>query len=208
MSLSSIIQEIMPFLQSYGLLIIFFGVLLEGEISIIIAGILCQQGTLALDETVIIAIIAAFLSDQIWFQLGHRYGQSLLNRFPFLIRYQHKIQPWIQNKSDYIALGGRFIYGTRIIGFVLLGLHHYSLKRFILIDSLTTTVWCLLGVALGYFLGTGADSIFGEIKYIEKLLFVILLLGISWHWYKAHKSKNNLGGCPRTGIETKISEKL
>ncbi len=192
MNLSSIIQELMPFLQSYGLLIIFLGVLLEGEISIIIAGILCQQGTLPLGETIIVAIIAAFLSNQLWFQLGRHYGQSLLNRFPFLIKHQHKIQPWIQNKSDYIAFGGRFIYGTRIIGYVLLGLHHYSLKRFMLIDSLVATVWCLLGIALGYFLGTSADSIFGEIKYIEKLLLILVLLGICWRWYKVRKSKNNL----------------
>jgi len=187
MNLSSIIQDIMPFLQSYGLLIIFLGVLLEGEITIIIAGILCQQGTLALGETIAVAIIAAFLSDQIWFQLGRRYGQRLLNRFPLLIKHQHKIQPWIQNKSDYIAFGGRFIYGTRIIGYVLLGLHNYSLKRFMLIDSLVTTSWCLLGIALGYFLGTSADSIFGEIKHIEKLLLLMLLLGIGWRWYKARK---------------------
>jgi len=47
MNLSSNIQDIMPFLQSHGLLIIFLGVLLEDEITIIIAGILCQQSTLA-----------------------------------------------------------------------------------------------------------------------------------------------------------------
>jgi len=75
-----------------------------------------------------VAIIAAFLSDQISFQLGRRYWQILLNRSPFLIKHQHKIQPWIQNKSDYIAFGGRFIYGTQNICYVLLGLHNYSLK--------------------------------------------------------------------------------
>ena len=49
-------------------------------------------------ETIAVAIIAAFLSDQIWFQLGRRYGQRLLNRFPLLIKHQHKIQPWVQKK--------------------------------------------------------------------------------------------------------------
>jgi membrane protein DedA with SNARE-associated domain len=112
MKKKSIIQEIMPFLQTYGLLIIFLGVLLEGEFRIIIAGILCQQGTLALGETIAVAIVSAFLSDQIWFQLGRHYGQSLLNRFPFLVKHQHKIQPWVKTKSDTIAFAGRFIYGT------------------------------------------------------------------------------------------------
>ena len=189
MHFSSIIQELMPFLQSYGLLIIFLGVLLEGEVAIIIAGILCQQGTLALSETIIVAMIAAYLSDQIWFQLGRHYGQRLLNKFPFLLKHQNKIQPWIQNKSDYIAFGGRFIYGTRIIGYILLGVHNYSLKRFMLIDALVATSWCLLGIGLGYFLGSSADSIFGKIKYIEKLLLLMFLLGVGWHWYKARKNK-------------------
>ena len=184
MNLSSIIHQLMPFLQTYGLLVIFLGVLLEGEITIIIAGILCQQGTLPLGETFIVAIIAAFLSDQIWFQLGRRYGQHLLKKFPFLLKHQNKIQPWIEDKSDYIALGGRFIYGTRIIGYVLLGIHDYPVKRFMLINTLVVTTWCLLGIALGYFLGTSADKLFGEIEYIEKFLLLIIILGISWHSYK------------------------
>ena len=187
MTISSILQEIMPFLQSYGLLVIFLGVLLEGEITIIIAGILCQQGTLALGETFLVAVVAAYLSDQIWFQLGKNYGQRLLIKYPSLAKHQDKIQGWIENKSDLIALGGRFIYGTRIIGYVLLGIHNYSTKRFMLINSLVVTGWCLLGIALGYFLGSSADSAFGKIKYIEKLLLVMLALGIGWHWYKNRK---------------------
>jgi len=182
----------MPLLQTYGLLVIFLGVLLEGEISIIIAGILCQQGTLPLGETIFVAIIAAFLSDQIWFHLGRHYGKILLNKLPFLSRNQNKIQPWIQNKSDYIALGGRFIFGTRIIGYVLLGIHGYSTKRFMLIDSFVAISWSLLGIALGYFLGTGADKIFGDIEYIEKLLLLLIISGISWHWYKGHKGNTSL----------------
>jgi membrane protein DedA with SNARE-associated domain len=192
MNISSIIQEIMPFLQTYGLLIIFLGVLLEGEFRIIIAGILCQQGTLALGETIAVAIVSAFLSDQIWFQLGRHYGQSLLNRFPFLVKHQHKIQPWVKTKSDTIAFAGRFIYGTRIIGYLILGLHNYSLKRFMLIDSMVATSWCLLGIALGYFLGSNTDRLFGEIQYIEKLLLLIVVLGLSWYGYKARKNKNKL----------------
>jgi len=192
MNFSSTIQEIMPFLQSYGLLVIFLGVLLEGEITIIIAGILCQQGTLPLGETLIVSIIAAFLSDQIWFQLGRHYGQGFLKKYPSLSKHQNKMQPWIKNKSDYIAFGGRFIYGTRIIGYVLLGIHDYSLKRFIVIDSFVAISWCIAGTALGYFLGTSADSIFGDIIYIEKLLLLILALGIVWHFYKTRKNKNQL----------------
>jgi len=182
----------MPFMQSYGLLVIFFGVLLEGEITIIIAGILCQRGTLLLGETFIVVVIAAFLSDQIWFHLGRRYGQYFLNKFPSLLKHQHKIQPWIQDKRDYIAFAGRFIYGTRIIGYLLLGMHGYSIKRFMLIDSFVATSWCFLGVSLGYFLGTSADSIFGDIKYIEKLLLLIVVVGIAWHWYKDRKDNARL----------------
>jgi len=182
----------MPFLQSYGLLIIFLGVLFEGEITVIIAGILCQRGTLPFYEVLMVVVIAAFLSDQIWFQFGRRYGQGLLNKFPFLLKHQYKIQPWIQNKSDYIAFGGRFIYGTRIIGYVLLGMHDYSVKRFMLIDSIVATSWCLLGISLGYFLGTSADRILGDIKYIEKFLLLIVVFGIGWHWYKSRKNNAQL----------------
>ena len=179
----------MPFLQTYGLLLIFFGVLLEGEISIIIAGILYQQGALPLGETILVAIVAAFLSDQIWFHLGRRYGQSLFNKLPFLSRHQNKIQPKIQSKSDYIAFAGRFIYGTRIIGYVLLGLHHYSVKRFMLIDSFVSTNWCLLGIALGYFFGTSADQVFGEFITTEKFILAIIVIGIGWRWYKNRTSR-------------------
>jgi len=202
MYLVTLLQSYQPLIQDYGLIAVFLGVLLEGEITIIIAGILCHHGLLPLKETLFLSILGAFISDQIWFHLGRRYGPALFSKFPRLSRHKAAIAPWVKQKSDWIAFSGRFIYGTRILGYVLLGMNHYSPKRFLLINLVVVTTWSSLGIAIGYFLGSRAENIFDDVTAVEQLILAIIILLTLWHWYKAKKlkhlaeQKNSAGDSP------------
>ncbi len=177
-----------PFLAHYGLILVFVGALLEGETVILLAGVLCHRGAVAFEWAVVAATLGAFTGDQLWFHLGRRYGQGALSRFPKLVKQADKVQPWIKQKADWIAAGSRFVYGTRTVAPVLLGLHGYSPIRFALINSLSASIWATAGVGAGYLVGAGAEQLFGQIKHVEQLLLLIVLVMLVRWWYRYRKS--------------------
>ncbi len=186
MNSQTLTQEILPFLSHYGLIIVFLGALIEGETVIILSGVLCLHGTLPFYWTVAIAALGAFAGDQFWFYLGRRYGLKVLLHFPYLAKYADKVRPLLREKSDWIALSNRFVYGTRTIAPIMLGMEKYPINRFISINIFSASLWATLGVGAGYLVGTGVEKLFGKIEHIEQLLLAIVVIMIIW-WYWRRK---------------------
>jgi len=187
MNFQTLLEGSLPYLSHYGLIIVFVGALLEGETVILLAGVLCHRGALPFEWTVIAAALGAFVGDQAWFHLGRRYGQDALSRFPRLTKHADRIRPWLIEKSDWIAAGSRFVYGSRIAAPMLLGMHDYPPVRFALINSVTASLWAMAGVGAGYLVGAGAERLFGRIKHIEQLLLAIILVMLARWWYRHRK---------------------
>ena len=85
----------------------------------------------------------------------------------------------MKKRGSWLAFSGRFIYSGAIVFPVTLGTYRYLHKKFTLFNTLGIIVWSVLGILLGYILGTGAEQIFGKIKKIEQfitLLFIIIFL--------------------------------
>ncbi len=184
MNYQNMIQESLPFLTHYGLIVVFIGALLEGETIVLLAGVLCHQGILAFEWSVLAAASGAFLGDQIWFHIGSYYGQNVLSRFPRLAAHADRVRPWLEHKSDLIAVGSRFVYGTRTIAPLLLGMNGYSGLRFALINGMSAVLWSLTFMGTGYLVGLGVEKLFGPIKHIEFILLLITLVMLVRWWYK------------------------
>ena len=78
------LEELTSLVSQYGLWIVFFGMMTEGTIMIILSGVLCYLGMLSLAETIPVAIFGALIGDQFWYFTGRYYGQYILHRFPLL----------------------------------------------------------------------------------------------------------------------------
>jgi len=184
-------QDWLLFIAHYGLVLVLLGAFFEGETIIVLAGILCHQGALPLEWTIITAALGAFMGDQTGFHLGRRYGANLLSRFQRFAQQADKIQPWLTSKSDWLAFGSRFIYGTRIVTPVLLAVHGYPAGRFALINLFSATLWAIAGVSAGYLIGTGAEKLLGRIAHIEQLLLAILLVMLGFWWWRHRKFQHD-----------------
>ncbi len=186
-ALHAMFNDLLPFIASWGLPVVYLGAVLEGETVILIAGILCHRGTLPFEGTITVAALGAFTGDQIWFRIGRRHGRNALSRFPRLARHAERVQPWIAKRADWIALGSRFVYGTRSVSPLLLGTEGYSAWRFALFNGFSAVLWATLGVSIGYLLGAGAQQLVGPIEHIEQLLLAVLAGMLAWHWYRRRK---------------------
>jgi membrane protein DedA with SNARE-associated domain len=181
-------QNWLLFLSDYGIALVLFGAFFEGETVIILAGVLCHQSVLPFMWTVCAAAVGAFSGDQLGFHIGRRYGPKALARFQRVAVQAERIRPLLKARSDWIAFGCRFVYGTRIVAPMLLGAHGYPPGRFALINLFSAALWALAGVSAGYLIGTGAEKLLGRIAHLEQLLLAVLLVMVGWWWYRHRKS--------------------
>ena len=176
--MDQLLQEITPWITQYGLWIVFFGMMVEGTTMILATGILCYLGMLSIQSAIPVAILGAILGDQLWYGLGRRYTGTLLSRFPSLGERVERLGRTVRNKGNLLAFSSRFIYSGAILFPLALGTYRYPWRRFTLLDALGVSLWAAGGVLLGYLLGTGIEQIFGELKKVEHLLLVLLLIGL------------------------------
>src|SRR5947209_3789361 len=82
----------------------FVGVVVPGEIGVILGGVLANQHKLPLVTVLIAGIVGAILGDSVGYFVGKRYGESLLSRIPNrILKPQH-----VQRTEDTIKrLGGK-----------------------------------------------------------------------------------------------------
>ncbi|PKY10234.1 hypothetical protein B1757_10985 [Acidithiobacillus marinus] len=174
---------IKEFLRQYGYWILLIGTLLEGEAVVIIAGALAHAGVLDLGAVILVSWLGSTINDQVLYQLGARYGQRLIDWLPhFLKRHVTQAEGLIHRFGDWVTLLFRFIYGTRTITPILLGVHHYPPRRYLLMNPLAAAVWAALIASIGYVLGASLNSLLSSVRYVQITLLLLFLLAALFYW--------------------------
>lgn len=170
------------FLASYGYIALFFGVLAEGEVALIIAGFLIHQEYFTFPAVVALAVFTTYFADQFFFLLGRKRGALLLQRYPMLEEKRRFVMHFFEKYKNLFALLFRFFYGFRIISAFGLGMTSIRMRAFMLLDFVGTTAWALLMTGIGYVFGVTLVAILGKIKRFEKMILFILLVIAAGAW--------------------------
>ncbi len=179
-------EQLISLLSTYGLWIVFFGMIIEGTAVIILSGVLCHLGVLPYETTLIVAILGAIVGDQIWFYIGKNYANNFLSKSHILKEKVNNLKSKVETKAKWLAMSSRFIYGGAIAFPLVLGIQNYSHKKFTLFDIIGTSLASIIGLTMGYLLSSSLRKITGEINQIEHfmLLFIIIIVIISLYNYK------------------------
>ncbi|WP_457605700.1 DedA family protein [Nitratifractor sp.] len=182
--METLLHEIQPWVAEYGLWIVFFGMIFEGTTMILVTGVLCYLGMLSIPQTLPVAVLGAVVGDHLWYWTGRRFAPLLMDRFPALARRVEAIEPSVQRRGALLAFGSRFIYSGAILFPLALGTGRYPYGSFALYDALGATLWANVGIALGYFLGTGIERLLGRMRTLEHLLLLVIFVALGVHFYK------------------------
>lgn len=187
------LEELTPLVSEYGLWIVFFGMMTEGSIMILVSGVLCYLGMLSLEKTIPVAIFGAVVGDQFWYFVGRFCGLHILNRCTLFKERVQKLEHSVKKHANWLAFSGRFIYSGAILFPVTLGSYGYLHKKFTLFNTLGIIVWSISGISVGYILGTGAEQLFGKIEKIEHFVgLVIIIIFVVWFIKPYFKSSKRI----------------
>ena len=164
-------------LINHGLVAVLLGSALEGDFTLILAGVVAHLGIFAFPLAVAAGAAGSLIGDSAWYTLGRmrgpRFREGKLYRRvgPTVERLAKRMGPWE-------LLAARFVYGTMAASLLFWGLHGLSLPRFLLIDTLGCVLGSLVFTTLGYLVSGSATALMGHVKRFELWLLGAFLVGV------------------------------
>ena len=179
------------YIEHFGYLAILIGTFLEGETILILGGFAAHRGYLDLSLVIISAFIGTVFGDQLFYFLGRKHSQTVLNHWP---QWQSKIdksRQMIDQHRILIILSFRFLYGLRTVIPFTLGIANVPARRFVPLNIIGALVWSVAIGLAGYFFGHALEIALGHIKQIELWVMIGIVLsgGIIWLTYLRRAKK-------------------
>ncbi len=157
----------------------FLGVIIPGEIGVILGGVLANQHKLPLVAVLIAGILGAVIGDTVGYWVGHRWGETLLRKIPNRVLKPEHIDAAEESirkfggKSVFI---GRFTAALRALVPGLAGMSRLPYGRFLAWNAAGGAVWATGFVVLGYLAGSQYARIEHYANYIGLALLALIIV--------------------------------
>ena len=139
-------------------IIMFVMVIWEGEITLIIAGILVHIGVFSLPLTLFLALIAAITKTIVGYRLGSYLGRTFPNS-SFLKYMERKVfffLPRFRERPFWSIVVSKFIYGVNNLTLVFAGYVNADFNMYCLAEGTSSFFWLGGMFGLGYFFSASA----------------------------------------------------
>jgi undecaprenyl-diphosphatase len=179
----------------------FVGVVLPGEIGVILGGVLANQHKLPLTVVLIAAIAGAVIGDSIGYWVGKRYGETLLSKIPNrILKPEHvtRAEETIRNFGGKAVFLGRFTAALRALVPGMAGMSKLHYGRFLAWNFLGGLIWAAAFVILGYLAG----SQYQRLEHYANLIGLALLVAIAVFLVVRHR-RNKRSGQPERAATAK-----
>jgi membrane protein DedA with SNARE-associated domain/rhodanese-related sulfurtransferase len=195
-------HEIIALIAQYGLLLVFFNVLIEqagvpvpAVPTLIVAGALAANDKLPVASVVLVAVLASLLSDLAWYWAGRRFGSGVMRTIcrislsPDSCVKQSELH--FQRWRGRVLLIAKFVPGLSTVAPPLVGAMGLRIPTFVLLDGLGSLLWAGLAVALGYAFAEQIDVLLAALASAGtvafELLLVLLALYIAVKWWQRRR---------------------
>ncbi len=181
-------------LESYGLILLFIVVLLEGcgiplpgETALITAAVLAGSGRFNIVEVIAVASVAAIIGDTIGYWIARLGGRRLIDKIPFAgdaaKRFLPKGEAFFEKHGPKTVLIARFVAGLRIAIAWLAGLSKMPWLRFLAYNAAGGILWATTYGLAAYYFGQAA------VDAVEKYGFfaVIAIAAVAVPVYLGHR---------------------
>ena len=173
------------FIEHYGYLAVLIGTFMEGETVLVLGGFAAHRGYLDLYLVITAAFTGTVLGDQLFYFLGRKHSQAVLNHRPKWQPRINRARQMIDKHRILIILSFRFLYGLRTVTPFTLGIANVPARIFVPLNILGALVWSVATGFAGYFFGHALELVFGHLKQIEHwiMIGIVLFGGIIWVVY-------------------------
>ncbi|MFF5174646.1 DedA family protein [Micromonospora sp. NPDC000089] len=134
----------------------FLGLLVPGEVAVLVGGVLAHEGRLPLWAVVVAALAGAALGDQTGYLVGRRYGHRLLARTPRRFVRSGELRralDLVRRRGASAVVLGRWAAALRALVPGLAGLSGIPQRTFTAANLTGGALWAVTVALLGYLFG-------------------------------------------------------
>jgi membrane protein DedA with SNARE-associated domain len=181
----------LEWLKEYGYIVLFGWSILEGELGLVMAGIMAHTGDMILPIAIIVGALGGFVGDQIYFYIG-RFNKSYIHDNLRSQRRKFAIAHLLLKKYGWpLIFVQRYMYGMRTVIPLAIGLTKYSSRDFAMINFISALFWASMTIVPAYFFGDALLILLGWIKahwYFAIPLALSIIGGISFMFNRIEKN--------------------
>lgn len=173
-------NTLLEIIQQYGIYAVFALCTVEGDITLLISGVLAHSGSFgqySFAKVVLAGILGGIVGDGFGYMIG-RVFQKTVKNYRFYKIAQPRIEKLIDKFGGFAIIISKYIYGIRGAICIFYGIGKMPYWRFLILDLISCTVWVLILAGTGYFFSGAITTIIGDFKQIGIALFFIVLFGI------------------------------
>ena len=151
-------------LKEYGYFILFLWSIIEGEMGLVMAGIMIHIGNMQYFMSIFVAGLGGFSGDQLYFYIG-RFNKKRIQSKLYKQRRKFAIANLLLKKHGWLIIFmQRYLYGLRTVIPMSIGITQYSAKKFALINLISAWIWATIVITPAYFYGAEILSLLAYAK--------------------------------------------
>lgn len=158
-------------------ILIFFGLVFEGEVFLIASGILVSLGALDLPFLLVFIYSGAFIKTFLGYYVGNLIHDKWHNT-KFLKHIEKRIfniMPRFRQKPFWSIFISKFIMGFNHIVIIFSGYQKIDYRKYLKAEICSTIIWAPLLLFLGYFFGFTALNVTREIWRFSLVVLIFVI---------------------------------
>jgi len=178
-------------LREHGYVILFAWSVLEGELGLIMGGLLCHTGDMVVPIAIFVAGIGAFMGDMVAFLTG-RYNKALIQKKLVSQRRKFALAHLLLKRYGWpIIFAQRYMYGMRTIIPLSIGITRYSAKKFALINIISAWIWASVTIIPVWYFGEEILNVvdWARSHWYLALPLVFIFIGSVFYYFHAATQK-------------------
>jgi membrane protein DedA with SNARE-associated domain len=164
----------------YGIYAVFALCTVEGDITLLISGVLAHSGFFGKYSffwVFIAGTLGGMAGDSFGYLIGRIFHENAKD-YRFYQVAQPRVEKLIDKFGGSAIIISKYIYGIRLAMCVFYGVGKMPFLRFLWLSALSCALWVLLLAGTGYFFSGAITSILGDYQRIGIALFFIVLVGV------------------------------
>jgi phosphatidylglycerol lysyltransferase len=162
-------------LIKYGYLLLFLGVMVEGEAFLLAAAFLAHRGTLSFPLVIAVAVFANCAADQVYYMVARTRGRAWLERRFGQNPHYQQVVGWMSKRAGWLLLFSRYAFGFRIIIPAACGAFGMSAVRFFAVNIIAGIIWAVPVALLGFYMSYTAEMALSGVEHYRVWIIVVLL---------------------------------
>lgn len=180
----NILQFLSQLIEHYGLYAVFFLTIFEGDMTLLLAGVLAHNGffdeglikNYGFAKVLLWGTLGATTGDNLAYMIGRSFGKTVRGS-----RFYRGAKPRMERLDRFGAFSiflSKYVYGLRWASCIFYGVRHMRYSRFLPLSAGSCSVWVLILSSIGYFFSSAVMRLIGDFQHLGKILLVIVVAGV------------------------------